>query len=217
MSFMRIPGRLLALALLLCLPVTAEAAKRQLSPRDIDDVQRAEAYLNGIGTLRARFLQVAPTGATAEGDAYLARPGRMRLDYDPPTQIQVIADGRFLIYYDKELEQTSYVGLDDTPAGILVRPEIRLDGSGDVAVTDVRRGEGVLAISMVQLRDPGAGEITLVFAERPFELKQWRVRDPQGQVTTVSLFQAQKDVRLDPKLFHFVDPNFRKPGQDTER
>ncbi len=206
-------GRLAAILLLAAiLPQAALAAKAaRLSPQDQADIQRAESYLNGITTLRARFLQISPNGAAAEGTAYLHRPGRLRLDYDPPAQVQVVADGRFLIYYDKELNQTSYLGLNDTPAGILVRPQVRLIG-GDVAVVDVSRCPGAVAISLVQVRDPGAGEITLVFTDRPFELKQWRVRDPQGQVTTVSLFGSETGVQLNPRLFRFVDPNFRGPG-----
>ncbi len=211
MTIMRRMLRLLAVAAVAAaLPQAAAAARGALSAQDLEIVQRAERYLNDIDTLRARFLQVGPQGGTVEGDAYLDRPGRMRLDYDPPAQIQLVADGRFLIYYDKELDQTSYIPLNETPAGVLVRPQVRLTG-GDVVVTDVRRGDGVVGISMVQRKDPGAGEITLVFSERPFELKQWRVRDPQGQVTTVSLYGTQTGLRLDPKLFRFVDPQFRDP------
>lgn len=209
MNVFRRLGRLLAVACLMALPVTADAARAALSADEMADLVRAEAYLNSITSMKARFLQIAPTGATAEGDAYLLRPGRLRLDYDPPTPIQIIADGKFLIYYDKELEQTSYMGLYSSPAGILVRPQILLEG-GDVTVTRVERARGAVNISLVQTKDPGAGEITLVFSERPFALKQWRVRDPQGQVTTVSLFAAETGVSIDPDLFRFVDPSFRQ-------
>lgn len=208
MKFLRNLGRLLAIAALaVTLPHTVQA---NLSPTDLEHVGRAEAYLNGITTLKARFLQVAPSGATAEGTAYLSRPGRMRLDYDPPSPIQIIADGRFLIYYDKQLEQTSYLGINDTPAGILVRPSVRLTG-GDVRVVGVDRSRGLVHVSLIQSKDPGAGTITLTFTENPFELRQWRVRDAQGQITTVQLYNTQTGMRLDPGLFRFVDPNFRGP------
>ncbi len=209
MSSLRALGKLLAAALVaVLLPHAAGAA---ISPQDQQDIARAEDYLNGITTLKARFLQVAPNGATVEGTAYLSRPGRMRLDYDPPSPIQVVANGRFLIYYDKELEQTSYLGLNDTPAGILVRPNMRLTG-GDVRVVGVDRGRGLVHVSLVQARDPGAGTIMLTFTDNPFELKQWRVRDGQGQITTVQLYGTQTGMRLDPRLFDFVDPKFRGPS-----
>lgn len=208
MTLLRTLGRLAAVLMLFAAMPAAAAKPGRLTAQDMNDIGRAEAYLNSITTLSARFIQVSPSGVAAEGTAYLQRPGFMRLDYDPPNHIQLLADGRFLIYYDKQLDQTSYIGLNDTPAGILVRPQVRLEG-GDVTVTGVARGPGMVAVSLIQATDPGAGEITLVFQERPFELKQWRVRDPQGQVTTVSLFGAQTGIRLDPNLFHFVDPQAR--------
>lgn len=203
--------RLFAVLLLaLVLPGTALA---RLTTEDTADIQRAEQYLNKITTLKARFLQVASNGAHAEGIAYLSRPGKMRLDYLPPSPIQVYARSGMLVYFDKTLQQTSYVDIDQTPAGVLVRQQIHLTGE-DITVTGVRRGQGTLEMDLVRTKDPGAGSITLIFTEQPFALKQWRVRDPQGQVTTVSLFDAQTGLRLDPGLFEFVDPQFRNPFDD---
>ena len=170
---------------------------------------KVERYLNSVGTMRARFLQVSGTGAYAEGTAFLSRPGRMRLEYDPPSPLLIVADGRRIIYYDAKLEQTSYIGLDATPAGILLRSNIRL--KDDVTVTNIQRIPGALEVSLTQTKDPLAGELTLLFEERPFALKQWRVRDAQGQVVTVSLYDAQSSLTLDPDLFELADPNFFKP------
>lgn len=176
-------------------PASSEAA----------DVEKAETYLNAIATFKAHFMQVGPDGGTAEGTVYLWRPGRMRLDYDPPSPIEVIADGNFLIYHDKQLEQVSYVGLDTTPAGILVRPSIKLNGE-DLKVTKVGHQPGILNVTVIKAADPSQGRITLVFTESPFQLRQWQVTDPQGQVTTVSLFDAETGLSLDKDLFYFKDP-----------
>lgn len=188
----------------------AEPRRVPLSDADKADVARAEAYLNAITTLKARFLQVSPNGASVEGDAFLARPGRLRLQYDPPSPLLVVADGTFLIVYDSQLGDPSYLPLNSTPAGVLVRPDVKLIG-GDVAVTRVSRMPGVVRISLVEADEPAAGEITLVFSDRPFLLRQWQVKDAQNQITTVSLFEAQNGLSLDPKLFEFKDPKFTKP------
>lgn len=175
------------------------------SSTDQADIGRAEGYLNGVTTLKAHFMQVSPDGNNVEGTVYLSRPGRLRLDYDPPSPIQVIADGSFLIYYDKDLKQVSYVDLESTPAGVLVRPEVKLDG-GDLKVTKVGHQPGVLTVTVIKANDSAQGRITLVFTESPFQLRQWQVVDPQGQVTTVSLFDAQTGLSLDRELFYFKDP-----------
>jgi outer membrane lipoprotein-sorting protein len=203
-----------SLALLATAAPAAEPKRLPLSAQDRADVARAEEYLNGVTTLKARFLQVAPNGASAEGDAYLSRPGRMRLQYDPPSPLLVVADGTFLIVHDSQLGEPSYIPLGSTPAGILVRAGVKLDG-GDVAVTRVVRLPGVVRISLVEAEDPAAGEITLVFSDKPFSLRQWQVKDAQHQVTTVSLFQAQSGLTLDGKLFEFKNPKFTKPTLNT--
>ncbi len=173
-------------------------------------IDQVERYLNAVSTLKARFLQMSANGAYAEGELYLSRPGRMRMNYDPPDDIEVVADGRFLIFHDRKLEQVTYLGLDSSPAGILLRPKIAL--SGDVTVTEVHRLPGALEISVVQTEDRAAGELTMLLSENPLALKQWRVRDAQGQVVTVSLFGAERGVTLAPELFEFYDPKFSKPA-----
>ncbi|EME68074.1 Outer membrane lipoprotein-sorting protein [Paramagnetospirillum caucaseum] len=192
----------------------APPARTPLSAQDKADIARAEEYLNGVTTLKARFLQVSPNGASVEGDAYLSRPGRLRLQYDPPSPLLVVADGTFLIVHDSQLGEPSYIPLGSTPAGILVRPGLKLDG-GDVNVTRVVRLPGVVRISMVEADDPAAGEITLVFSDKPFALRQWQVKDAQHQVTTVSLYQAQAGLSLDSKLFEFKNPKFTAPTLNT--
>lgn len=194
------------------LPAVAagKRAAAPLSAQDKADVARAEDYLNAITTLKARFLQIAGNGAQAEGTAYLSRPGKMRLQYDPPSPMLVVADGTFLIVHDQELGEPSYIPLDSTPAGVLVRDNVKLVGK-DVTVTRVVRLPGVLNVSLVEADEPDAGELTLVFSESPFALRQWRVVDAQGTVTTVSLYEAQTGLKLDPKLFEFKNPHFDKP------
>lgn len=192
-------------------PAFAKPVPAKLSADDRQELGRVEGYLNEIGTLKGRFLQVAPSGATSEGDLYLSRPGKLRLQYDPPVPILVVATGTWLVYHDSELKQTSYVLLNSTPAGILVRRNLVLEG-GDVTVTRVERKAGLTAVSLVQTEDAAAGEITLVFTQQPFQLRQWKVKDPQGQITTVSLFDAQPGVALDGKLFEFADPKASQPN-----
>ncbi|ARJ66471.1 hypothetical protein WV31_12735 [Magnetospirillum sp. ME-1] len=209
--------RILLLALAAVFVTAAQAAppaRTPLSAQDKADIARAEEYLNGVTTLKARFLQVSPNGTSVEGDAYLSRPGKLRLQYDPPSPLLVVADGSFLIVHDSQLGEPSYIPLGSTPAGILVRPGVKLDG-GDVAVTRVTRQPGVVRISVVEADDAAAGEITLVFSDKPFALRQWLVKDAQHQVTTVSLYQAQSGLSLDSKLFEFKNPKFTAPSLNT--
>ena len=193
--------------LALCAAFSANAA---LSPADQKDVDRAESYLNAVTILRARFLQVAPDGSTAEGTLSLSRPGRLRLDYDPPTPMIILANGDWLVYHDSELDHTSYVDIDSTPAALLVKKDLHLNADG-ATVTGVVHKAGLIEISAVKEKDPRQGKITLVFTDTPYQLKQWLVTDAQGQTTTVSLYDPKTDVKFDPNIFRDRDPHVFEP------
>lgn len=180
------------------------AAQRVLSPEDAEDVRRVEAYLNNLKTFRARFLQIDPAGGSSEGTLYLSRPGKLRVDYDAPNPNLLIANGQHLIHFDRALKAPAYLGLESTPAGLLVRDPMKL--SGDVSVAAVERGPGALRVSILQTKDPRAGRMTLVFSERPFQLTNWQITDAQGQTTRVALYEPQVGMALDPQLFVFLDP-----------
>jgi len=171
-----------------------------LTERQADLVHKAEAALNRIHTLKARFLQAASTGEVSEGTVYLSRPGRLRVEYDPPSTILVVANGSYFTFVDTKLQQLSYLDLDSTPAGILLRKTVAFSGE-DIRVRSVTESPGVAEITLISKKDPTAGSLTLVFSLRPFALQQWRVTDAQGTATTVTLQNPETGVSLSTHLF----------------
>jgi outer membrane lipoprotein-sorting protein len=181
----------------------APPAPATLTPQDAADLQRIAAYLNGIHTMTARFRQVSSGGGIASGSLWLARPGRMRFEYDPPSPILLIADRFYVYYVDKELAEMSKVGLKSTPAWFLLREPISFD---DLVVTGFKRGANGLSVTFVEPADPDNGSLTMVFSSAPLELRQWTIVDQQHRTTTVSLSDARFGMVLDPELFVYQDP-----------
>jgi outer membrane lipoprotein-sorting protein len=195
------------LLLALCTALPAAAVIRDPATANAEDLARIEGYLNELDTLRARFVQITPDGGTATGRLYFDRPDKMRLDYDPPSELQLIANGWKLVYQDRRLEQVSQLFTSSTPLGFLLEDEIRLRG-GDVTVTSLSRRGGEIQIALVQTAEPNEGSITLAFAEQPVELRRWTVIDAQGYATHVVLEDIETGVPLDAALFIFRDPKF---------
>jgi outer membrane lipoprotein-sorting protein len=194
------------LLLLICLTLGAvpAAVAAALSELEIADIARAEAYLNTIQTMRARFIQVGPQGGLTEGNFYLRRPGRLRFEYDPPIPVLVVADGTWVVFYDSEINQVTRLPLGSTPLAVLLRDEVRLRGS--VTVTDVERATGTLRITVIDSDAPDQGSITLVFSDRPLALRKWIIRDPQGQETSIAMSEIRYNMILKPELFVFFEP-----------
>ena len=125
----------------------------------------------------------------------------MRFEYDPPSPILMIADGTFLVYVDKDLEQVTHILQKNTPVGILAREDVQL--TGDITVIGFARSRGTIRLTLAQTDDPEKGAITLIFTDKPLQLKKWVVIDPQGVRTTVTFSDMRFGVKLDPKLFQF--------------
>ena len=204
---------LLALPVLAAIPRLAFAQTFAPTAQDRADLGRIEAYLNGLTTLKARFLQVAPDGSTAGGIAWLERPGRMRFQYDPPSPLLLVAGHGLVVFYDKQLDQTTNIPLGSTPLGILLADHIAL--SGTITVVGMARQTGQLQVTLERAASPGDGTLTLVFSDPPLTLRQWVVVDSQRQETRVSLFDVQLGGTFDQQMFVFINPKFMPGANKT--
>lgn len=193
--FLTLAGTAAALALAPGLASSPASAEWTNPDAVIDEV---ESYLQSIRSLQAEFIQQTDQGGTAEGQFYLDRPGRMRIEYEDNPSL-IIANGTFITYYDLELGQRSDQFLSNSLAGFIAREEISL--SGDITVRDVDTEFDVIRLDIVQTEDPSAGELSLVFDRDPIELKGWLVHDPQGVTTEVILEDLQTDISLSQSLF----------------
>lgn len=196
----------LALLPLAAGPALAQPPLTPLAPtaQDRADIARVEAYLGNLRSLKAHFLQIDASGRSTEGTAWIARPGRMRFQYDPPSPFLLVANYGEVIFQDTQLQQISRLPLSSTPLGILLANDVRL--SGAVTVTAVTRQPGQLQVSLIRTASPGDGSLTLIFADNPLALRQWAVVDAQQNETRVSLFNIERGGSFDAKLFNFVDP-----------
>jgi outer membrane lipoprotein-sorting protein len=146
-------------------------------------VQKAEKYLNSITGLSGGFVQTA-NGKKNSGTFSMLRPGKVRLDYkDMP--VQLISDGQDLYFFDKSLDQITTVPLTSTPAGILVRKNIDLQGA-DITVSDTTKGAGTFSLKMHLRDNEGVGSMTVVFDDSPVRLNSWTVVDATGNKTDVA-------------------------------
>ena len=175
---------------------------------DMAEIARVEAYLNRITTFKGRFLQASSSGEYSEGSLYVSRPGKIRIEYDSPSPDLIVADGSSMIYYDKELDQLSYITLGSSPATILIEDKISLT-EGAITVTGIEKGRGTLRLTVEKTDDPAEGNLTLIFNDRPLSLKKWVVVDAQGVETTVSLLGVRFGVPLDDALFEIPQPPSR--------
>jgi outer membrane lipoprotein-sorting protein len=155
--------------------------------------------LAGVKTMNGEFVQFDPNGAQRQGKFYIARPGRVRFQYAPPTTVSVIADGKSVLVYDKKLQTYDIWPLSQTPLRLL------LDSGLDLAQSNrVKRVSVAADLVEVELHDEtrfSSGILNLVFDRTSYELRQWTVTDQQGLQTMVTLYNVEIGNALSGDLF----------------
>ena len=179
----------------------AAAASDKPRPTAAEVIARANAYFEEARTMTADFVQIGPDGARTEGNLYIARPGKMLFHYNPPSPLEIIADGRSVAVRDQKLGTQDLYFIGQTPLKFLLSDHIDLSKDTTIKRIDVDDSS-----VMIEIEDKatfgGSSDITLVFDPITYALKQWTVLDPQGFQTVVTLFDIDLVSKPDPALFH---------------
>lgn len=162
-------------------------------------VPEIEKYFNAIRTLKARFVQTNPNGSIIQGTLYVRRPGRMRFEYDPPSQLKIVADGFQVTMWDPTTKDFGQWPIGWTAASFLVKDPMSL--SGDLRVEKLERVNGLIEATMSQTKKPKDGKVIVRFAENPLTWRGWTIIDNRGQQVSVALIDMQTGMQLADSLF----------------
>jgi len=195
--------RLLFAALSAALLVLASSLPAGAQQVGVPEIER---YLNSIRTLKSRFVQSNPNGSVVQGTLYVRRPGRMRFEYDPPSQLKIVADGYQVTMWDPATRDFGQWPIGWTAASFLVKEPLSLSG-GDLQVEKLDRVNGMLEATMSQARKPQEGKVVVRFAENPLLLRGWTIIDNRGNQVTVSLSEMQTGLQLADSLFKNDSPD----------
>lgn len=183
------------------------------SARTAGQLADVSAHLKAMKTMTADFSQTGQNGKTLTGKLTLARPGKIRFQYQPGVPLLVVSDGKSLTMIDYQVAQVSRWPVRSTPLGVLLDPDrdparfAKVIPTADptrlvVEAKDPKHPEyGVMTLAF---RKSGAGPAGLV-------LQGWTVLDAQNNRTTVTLTGQQFNVPVSDNAFRFRDPRPSRP------
>jgi outer membrane lipoprotein-sorting protein len=163
-------------------------------------VDKVSAYLTSMQQLVGKFVQVGPDGSRIRGEFYIQKPGKVRFEYDPPSPIEIIADGQSVVVRDRKLATQDLYPLSQTPLRFLLSD--RIDLLHDTNVVGVRSDDTFVTV-VIEERQPliGTSRLMMMVGAKDYQLKQWTITDPQGYDTTVAVSNLDASKRPDPNLF----------------
>jgi len=175
-------------ALLGCLLSLLSAAGAFASP-----TTEVEKYLNGLATWSADFAQTIDDGhgkvvRSAAGKLSLQKPGKFRWDYSQPSEQLILADGKQIWFYDKDLQQANVREMDaslaNTPA-VLLSQLVPKHADTDFQLVRIGFRHGDLASMFLA--------------------------DKLNQITQLTFSNPSRNAKFAADLFTFVPP----PGVDV--
>ncbi|MCY0149000.1 outer membrane lipoprotein carrier protein LolA [Hoeflea sp. G2-23] len=160
--------------------------------------QRLADHFSSVKTMTGEFIQFGPNGEQTGGKFFIDRPGKLRFNYEAPSAVRVISDGKAVVIGNRKLRTWDLYPLDKTPLKLLLSE--RIDLSSQV-VRSVKEDPDLTTIVLGNKSVFGDSTISLMFDPKSFELKQWTIRDAQGKDTSVMIFNVQTGVKFAKNVF----------------
>jgi outer membrane lipoprotein carrier protein len=184
----------------------AKASAQDLLKLHQKDLGKIENYFNKIETIDADFLQTDASSSIAEGKFLLSRPGKMRIEYQQPNKLLIIVNGRVLSYVDVELEETSHLSTNSTPASFLTRKKFSF-AAKDIELVNFEKDIRFFKVTIVKKNKKEAGTFTLIFARNPIEFVSMKVKNDLDETAEVTLKNTKFGSKIDSKLFVIKNKN----------
>jgi len=176
------------------------------APRD-EAIAAISQNFSSVPTMAGEFIQFGPNGEQTGGKFYIQRPGRIRFDYEDPSPLMFVSNGKTLAINNNKLKTWTYYPLSKTPLSLLLSERLDID---DKSIQSVTADEDITTIVMGDDRIFGDAEITLLFDPKSYDLRQWTIKDAQGKETSVMIFNVQKNIKIPEKLFEIGKARTRR-------
>ncbi len=166
-----------------------------------ETVKMISNHFTKVPTMAGEFIQFDPKGNQTNGKFYIQRPGKIRFNYNDPTPIKIISNGKTVAVNNRKLKTWDFYPLKKTPLSLVLGNKMALDPK---TIRNVTSDADLTTIVMGDDRIFGNSEITMMFDPTTFDLRQWIIKDAQGKETTVMIFNVQKNVKI-PAAYFKVD------------
>ena len=169
---------------------------------------KIEDFFINLNTLKADFIQVSPSGNISSGKIFIDLPGKLRIDYNKPSNLLITSQGFWLVIQDTISNSTNNIPLQQTPFSILLDKKIKFNNKK--LILNLKKMSGIISLKVQLAENTKAGELILEFSDNPFILKKWIIKDIIGDETTVLIQNTKLGHKL-PFILFFPE-DFPEPS-----
>lgn len=193
------PLAIATISFALAVSASAMQATAKIAKKDAKTVEKISKHFSSVPTMMGEFVQFGPNGEQTGGRFFIKRPGKVRFDYAKPSPILVKADGKTVGVHNRKLKTWDFFPLSKTPLKLLLSNRIDVN---DKSIKSVKTEKDLTTVVLGNKNIFGNSKITLMFDPKTFDLRQWTITDNQGKDTSVMIFNVQRNIDLNRRLFH---------------
>ena len=116
-----------------------------VAAQDAAVAQKIADHFSSVKTMTGEFVQFGPRGEQTGGKFFLERPGKIRFNYEKPSPMRVISDGRSVVIGNSKLRTWDIYPLSKTPLALLLDDRIDLKSK---MVRDVKEEPDLITIKL---------------------------------------------------------------------
>ena len=153
-------------------------------------------YLGDIKTLQAEFSQTNQTEDIMTGIFFLKKPGKIRLSYDPPQNLQIVSKQQAVLIFDPKNGGSGPLTypLHSTPLSFLIK--------NDLSLFINENGESLELDNLIifKVRNPQYN-LSIEFNKNPVSLLGWEFENQMGELIKIRLNNIHKNKYISDEIF----------------
>ena len=153
-------------------------------------------YLKDIKTLQAEFSQTNQTEDIMTGIFFLKKPGKIRLSYDPPQNLQIVSKQQAVLIFDPKNGGSGPLTypLHSTPLSFLIK--------NDLSLFINENGESLELGNLIifKVRNPQYN-LSIEFNKNPVSLLGWEFENQMGELIKIRLNNIHKNKYISDEIF----------------
>ena len=153
-------------------------------------------YLGDIKTLQAEFSQTNQTEDIMTGIFFLKKPGKIRLSYDPPQNLQIVSKQQAVLIFDPKNGGSGPLTypLHSTPLSFLIK--------NDLSLFINENGESLELGNLIifKVRNPQYN-LSIEFNKNPVSLLGWEFENQMGELIKIRLNNIHKNKYISDEIF----------------
>ena len=153
-------------------------------------------YLGDIKTLQAEFSQTNHTEDIMTGIFFLKKPGKIRLSYDPPQNLQIVSKQQAVLIFDPKNGGSGPLTypLHSTPLSFLIKDDLSffINENGESLELD--------NLIIFKVRNPQYN-LSIEFNKNPVSLLGWEFENQMGELIKIRLNNIHKNKYISDEIF----------------